>query len=90
MLSDSLSDLRRSLLDEIAHYSDEPWEADYPNSQKKNLILALFHLQLAQMAFEYPNHVWSAKDKSEAMIRAENEFNIAVACLNDIFPSFVP
>ena len=82
MLSDSLFDLQQQLKRDISHYSEEPFEADYPNSQKTNIILALYHLQLAQMAFdsfEHPdNHVWGIKTKRIEKARATKEFEKAV------------
>ena len=83
MLSDCLFELREQLKKDIAHYSTEPFGVDYPNSQKENLIYALYHLQLAQMAFdsfEYPdNHNWDEEVKKEAMKRATKEFEDAVS-----------
>lgn len=82
MLSDSLFECRQQILREISHYSEPPFEVDYPNSQKQNLILALYHLTLAQMAFnsfEHPdNHTWNTKDKLAAMGRATAEYENAV------------
>jgi hypothetical protein len=82
MLSDGLFEIRQKLLKVIKYYSDEPWGSDYPNSQRANLTFALYHLQLAQMAydsFEHPdNHDFTLKDKSKAMTRAEKEYYEAI------------
>jgi Rad3-related DNA helicase len=86
MLSDSLFAIRRQLQRDIAHYASEPFEKDYPNSQRANLILALYHLQLAQMAFDsfqHPdNHIWSVQDKKDAKLRAIKEFEDAINQIN--------
>tara|TARA_R110002126_G_scaffold121820_1_gene263373 strand:+ start:15 stop:272 length:258 start_codon:yes stop_codon:yes gene_type:complete len=82
MLSDRLFDVRWKLLEELREQSTGTFGADYPNAQKKNLILALYHMQLAQMAFdsfERPNnHKWSIKEKKLAMDRAVEEYEEAV------------
>ena len=82
MLSDSLFDVRRKLQEEIAEHSRGTFGADYPNAQRKNLILALYHIQLAQMAFdsfERPNnHKWSIKEKKLAMDRSVLDYDDAV------------
>ena len=80
MLSDSLFAVRQKLIKEISHYSDEPFEADYPKSQQMNITLGLYYLQLAQMAydsFEYPDdHEFNTEEK--AMTRAKKEFEDAI------------
>ena len=79
MLSDSLFEARRKLLEEISSYAAVD---KYPNAQKRNITLALYHLQLAQMAFdsfEYPdNHVWDQQTKKEAIKRAKKDFEDAL------------
>lgn len=82
MLSDSLFEIRLKILKEIRHYADHPWDIDYPNSQKKNLILGLHHLNLARMAYDsgknLDNHEWTEKEKSEAYTLSEKEYDDAV------------
>jgi hypothetical protein len=81
MLSDSLWEVRQKLLKEISCYSSEPFEADYPKSQEVNLTLALYHLQLAQMAYDFgckDDHEFNTEEKLKAMTRAKKEFYDAV------------
>jgi hypothetical protein len=82
MLSDSLFEVRQKLLREINHYSEPPFEADYPKSQELNLTLALYHLQLAQMAYDSfgcrDDHEFNTEEKLKAMTRAKKEFYDAV------------
>ena len=82
MLSDSLNEIRKNIQKELSHYSEEPFGPEYPTCQRRNIILALYHLQLAQMAFdswkETDNHVWGPKAKKAAKARAIKDFDDAV------------
>ena len=81
MLSDSIFEVRQKLIEQISYYAK--WDINYPKSQKANLTLALYHLALAQMAydsFKHPdNHEFSADEKLKAMKRAKTEFHNAVS-----------
>ena len=51
MLSDSIFDVRQRLIKEISYYAK--WDIEYPKSQEANLTLALYHLALAQAAYDF-------------------------------------
>jgi hypothetical protein len=77
MLSDSLFEIRTKLLKEIRKYSNSPWESDYPREQEMNLILAIYHLKLAGMAYDYckyPDH----NDTVKIMEKSKKEFEKAI------------
>jgi len=71
MLSDTLFDIQERLKSDITHYSSHPFSKSYPDSQKENLILSLYHLKLAQMAYDsvlYPdNHTFDIQSKMNIM-----------------------
>ena len=80
MLSDSLFSVRQKLLKEISYYAK--WDIEYPKSQESNLILALYHLALAQAAYDFgckDNHIFNVNEKLKAMKRAKAEFHTAVS-----------
>ena len=79
MLSDSLFSVRQKLIKEISYYAK--WDIEYPKSQEANLTLALYHLALAQAAYDFgckDNHVFNTNEKLDAMKRAKTEFHNAV------------
>lgn len=82
MLSDSLFEIQQKLKKAIAHYSTEPFEKDYPESQQEHLTLAIYHLRLAQMAydsFEFDdNHKFNTETKLKVMTESREAFNEAV------------
>ena len=82
MLSDSLFEAYHSLLRQVQHYSTEPFEKDYPDSQKTNIIMALAHLDMARSAFDSPvepdNKTFTPKEKAGFIKRAKQEFEKAV------------
>lgn len=52
MISDSLSECYYKLLKEIKHYSRDPWDSSYPDSQRNNIIYALYYLDIARAHYD--------------------------------------
>ena len=82
MLSDSLFDMRCRLLDDIRNYSSETWGREYPDSQNDNFIRVLYHMELAQMAYDSfehrDDHTFTKKEKDECMVRVTDEYEKAI------------
>ena len=79
MLSDSIFEVRQKLIEQIAYYAK--WDINYPKSQEANLTLALYHLALAQAAYDFgctDDHEFSADEKNRMMVIAKAEFHNAV------------
>jgi len=79
MLSDLLFEIQQKLKNAISHYSTEPFSKDYPQAQEEHLTLAIYHLRLAQMAydsFEYKDdHKFNTKTKLTIMKESRESFN---------------
>ena len=79
MLSDELFEIQQKLKNAIRYYSTEPFEKDYPQSQEEHLTLALYHLRLAQMAYDSfevkDDHKFDTKTKLKVMEESREAFN---------------
>lgn len=76
MLSDSLFEARQNILDNVKHYSLEPFERNYPESQKKYIVMALYYLDLARIAYDScDNHTLTEKEKQKVLKKANNDFD---------------